>query len=887
MSKRRPSSSQDSPSKTKSSGSGTASQKAGRQPSKAGSSRSVPQRSQSSGSKKTSSSARRTTSSNNNRKNDPTNGLRTLPSVQGIKVKSRSPARPAVTETALSPSWAKRIHKDLPSFVDELLALLLIGLGLLSFLILLSPESGEVGTFWSILLKQLFGVGAFVIPALVLAAGAILLVPKIGIVIRVNWWRFAMGEVFFALLLAIIHSQIRSAVGGEAGRIEAFAQAMEGRGGGLVGWAIQDLVHLLLGDMVTGIVLVSALILSGLLMIGVRRQQILDRLDRLQEWALRHAGQWVQPEPVVVERPVPMIEVPRPQPVGDGMVELPAYPGRPSIVTGETGAGAVITARPGAMLGGQTPFRQGEDRPATRIERLMARHSEKHDEMEIRFQLEEIIDRRKTRKRSDQLPSLNLLDDVKFDRPSDEEINISAVIIEETVADFGMQVRVIGVKAGPTVTQYAVQPFTEVERNGETVVQRVRVTRVASLANDLSLALAAPSVRIQAPVPGTNYIGIEVPNMQPGVVSLRPVIESEQFYDIKGPLALALGREVDGRPFAIDLAKMPHMLIGGTTGSGKSVCLRSIATCLVTNNRPDKLRLIMIDPKMVELVRFNGLPHLLGRVEVQLDRIVGVLRWVTREMERRYKLMEEAMARNIDVYNRGRYYKHRLPHMVVLIDELAELMMEYPDETEHLITRLAQMARATGIHLVVATQRPSTDVVTGLIKANFPARISFAVASGIDSRVIIDSVGAEDLIGRGDMLYQSPEAAAPARIQGCFVSDIEMERVVDFWVDNWEWEEDVTEAPWERSLRRQAVIEETDEMLIEAIRIVQKDGEASASQIQRRLNVGYPRAGRIVDSLYRLGVVGPEETGGRTREVLIKPGEDPVDYILKQRTGRL
>jgi S-DNA-T family DNA segregation ATPase FtsK/SpoIIIE len=328
------------------------------------------------------------------------------------------------------------------------------------------------------------------------------------------------------------------------------------------------------------------------------------------------------------------------------------------------------------------------------------------------------------------------------------------------------------------------------------------------------------------------------------------------------------------------------MLIGGTTGSGKSVCLRSIATCLVANNRPDRLRLIMIDPKMVELVRFNGLPHLLGRVEVQLDRIIGVLRWVTREMDRRYKLMEEAMARNIDVYNRGRYYKHRLPHMVVLIDELAELMMEYPDETEHLITRLAQMARATGIHLVVATQRPSTDVVTGLIKANFPARISFAVASGTDSRVIIDSVGAEDLIGRGDMLYQSPEAAAPARIQGCFVSDIEMERVVDFWVDNWE-SEDGFEAPWERSLRRQAVIEETDEMLIEAIRIVQQDGEASASQIQRKLNVGYPRAGRIVDSLFRLGVVGPEETGGRTREVLIKPGEDPVDYILKQRTGRL
>ncbi|MBN1119992.1 MAG: DUF87 domain-containing protein [Anaerolineae bacterium] len=807
-----------------------------------------------------------------------------------MKVKSRSPARPADAEPTSPSPWAKRIWKELPPFADELLAFILIGLGLFSFLILLSPESGEMGTFWSILLRQLFGVGAFVIPALVLAAGAILLVPKMGVVIRINWWRFAMGEVFFVLLLAIIHSQIRVGIGGEAGRIEAFAQAMEGRGGGLVGWAIQYLIHLLLGDMVTGIVLISALVLSGLMMIGVRRRQLLERLDHLQEWALKLADQWEPPdppEPSAERKPIQEIPLPRPQMVGDGMVELPAFPGRPSIVTGERGAGAVIAARPGGMDGGQTPFRQGGDRPTTRIERLKARHNEKHDEMEIRFQLEEMIDQRKTRKRSDKLPSLDLLDDVKFGRPSDEEINISATIIEETVADFGMQVKVIGVKAGPTVTQYAVQPFTEVERDGEKVIQRVRVTRVAGLANDLSLALAAPSVRIQAPVPGTSYIGIEVPNMQPGVVSLRPVIESEQFYEIKSPLALALGREVDGRPFAVDLAKMPHMLIGGTTGSGKSVCLRSIATCLVSNNRPDKLRLIMIDPKMVELVRFNGLPHLLGRVEVQLDRIIGVLRWITREMDRRYKLMEEALARNIEVYNRGRYYKHRMPHIVVLIDELAELMMEYPDETEHLITRLAQMARATGIHLVVATQRPSTDVVTGLIKANFPARISFAVASGTDSRVIIDTVGAEDLIGRGDMLYQSPEAAAPARIQGCFVGDNEMERIVDYWVDNWEWEEDVSEAPWERSLRRQAVIEETDEMLIEAIRIVQNDGEASASQLQRKLNVGYPRAGRIVDSLFRLGVVGPEETGGRTREVLIKPGEDPVDYILKQRTGRL
>src|SRR5690606_26711099 len=335
-----------------------------------------------------------------------------------------------------------------------------------------------------------------------------------------------------------------------------------------------------------------------------------------------------------------------------------------------------------------------------------------------------------------------------------------------------------------------------------------------------------PSVRIQAPVPGTRYIGIEVPNAEPGIVSLRPVMESEEFYRVKGPLAIALGREVDGRPYVADLAKMPHLLIGGTTGSGKSVCLRSIATCLVANNRPDQLKLIMIDPKMVELIRFNGLPHLLGRVEVQLDRVLGVLRWVTREMERRYKLMEEDLSRNIDIYNRKNHWSKRLPHMVVLIDELAELMTQYPDETEHLITRLAQMARATGIHLVVATQRPSTDVVTGLINANFPARIAFQVASGVDSRVVLDSVGAEDLIGNGDMLYQSPEAAAPVRLQGCFVSDYDMEKLVDYWRDTWEDDDDRI-APWERALSRRTLLEETDELLEEAIREVQQERERS------------------------------------------------------------
>ncbi|GAB4475794.1 MAG: hypothetical protein Kow00124_17210 [Anaerolineae bacterium] len=796
--------------------------------------------------------------------------------MQGVRVKSRTPTRDLSPGRSSAPAWLQKLKKDLPPYADEVLAFLLIAIGLLSFLMLLSPSGGQIGGAWSTALRRAFGLGAYIVSGVIMLTGGMLLMPKLGTPVYVNWWRITAGEIFFFFLLAYLHAGIRASVGGEAGRVEAFAQAMEGHGGGMVGWAIQELVHMLLGDMITGLVLLAGIVLSGVMMVGLRRETILGALDDLHQKLLDQAGR-LEPQPSPAQAaPADDGAFAPAQPEGSiSPPVLPPLPGRPSIVTGAVGSGATGVPGPYHAPGdGSAP--QGEHR--TLKEQLM-----ESDEVVMRFKLEHRVDRRRARKRSRRLPPIDLLSDTEFGRPSDKEINVNAEIIERTAEDFGMKVQVIGVKAGPTVTQYAVQPFTRDKENGG-VVQRVRVTRVAALASDLGLALAARSVRIQAPVPGTNYIGIEVPNPQPGIVSLRPVMESDQFYKIKSPLAIALGREVDGTPFAVDLAKMPHLLIGGTTGSGKSVCLRSIATCLIANNTPDQLRLVMIDPKMVELIRFNGLPHLLGRVEVQMARVIGVLRWVTREMERRYRLMEEAQARNIVVYNQGHKPSQRLPYIVVLIDELAELMTEFPDQTEHLITRLAQMARATGIHLVVATQRPSTDVVTGLIKANFPARISFAVASGTDSRVIIDTVGAEDLIGKGDMLYQGADAAGPIRVQGCFVSDQEMENLVDFWREHWEWDED-EEAPWERSLTHTAILEATDPMLIEAARIVQKDRVASASLLQRRLNVGYPRAGRIIDSLYRLKVVGPEQSGGRLREVLIPPDVDAAEYIVEQQTS--
>src|SRR5215207_8396952 len=355
---------------------------------------------------------------------------------------------------------------------------------------------------------------------------------------------------------------------------------------------------------------------------------------------------------------------------------------------------------------------------------------------------------------------------------------------------------------------------------------------------------------------------------------MKTLLESETFHKSGAPLAIGIGRDVSGNPVIADLARMPHMLIAGATGSGKSVCITSIAACLAMNNTPEDLRMVMIDSKMVELIRFNGLPHLYGKVETKLDRILGVLRWVVSEMEHRYRLLESAHARDLDSYNRKITRKSdtkALPRIVVMIDELADLMMSAPDQTEHNLVRLAQMARATGIHLVVATQRPSTDVVTGLIKANFPARLAFAVASGVDSRVILDTNGAESLLGRGDMLFLNPEVGNPIRAQGVMITDMEIERLIAHWQKAVEVS---TEAPpWEKLLIEPE--ENEDEGLIEkAVTILRQSQRASASLLQRRLRIGYPRAARLLDQLEEMGVVGPSLGGGKERDVLVSPTDE-------------
>ncbi len=477
--------------------------------------------------------------------------------------------------------------------------------------------------------------------------------------------------------------------------------------------------------------------------------------------------------------------------------------------------------------------------------------------------------------RDQALPPLDLLAKEQVVIMDDVQVRQMGLQIERTLDEFGIPSKVAGYRIGPTVTQFAVEPgFVQKEGpDGSISKHKVRVSQISSLAKDLALALSAERLRVEAPVPGQSYVGIEVPNPQSKIVRLRPILESDQFQRINSPLALALGQDVSGQPVGADLTKMPHLLIAGTTGSGKSVCVSAITACLLMNNSPDDLRIAMLDPKMVELVRFNGVPHMLGKVETGIERMIAVLRWGIAEMDKRYRMLEEARARDLDAYNLKMQRKNqaKLPRVVILIDELADLMMSAPEQTEHSLVRLAQMARAVGIHLIVATQRPSTDVVTGLIKANFPARISFSVASSIDSRVILDVNGAETLLGKGDMLFLAPDVGAPQRAQGAFVTDQEIDNIIHFWQQSQETQLS-EDAPWEELMS--ADEDDSDSLVKQAITLVKTSQRASASMLQRRLRIGFPRAARLLDQLEEMGVVGPSQGGGRDREVFIDKDDD-------------
>ncbi|HOW42513.1 MAG TPA: DNA translocase FtsK [Candidatus Omnitrophota bacterium] len=453
-----------------------------------------------------------------------------------------------------------------------------------------------------------------------------------------------------------------------------------------------------------------------------------------------------------------------------------------------------------------------------------------------------------------QLPALDLLDNPPpiEARQIKEDLTNNARILEDTLADFGIAVKVTDIERGPIITRYELEP-----------APGVKVNRIEALEDDIALSMKAQSVRIIAPIPGKARVGVEVPNLQSSLVYLKEVLSSDEFQKTKGKLALALGKDISGQAVIADLAQMPHLLIAGTTGSGKTVCVNTIILSLLFRYTPNELKMLMIDPKMVELAPFNGLPHLLSPVVTESKKASTALNWVVIEMERRYHLLAEAGTRNIQAYNEK---QEKLPFIVVVIDEFADLMVVARDQVENAVTRLAQLSRAVGIHLILATQRPSVDVITGVIKANLPARISFKVASKVDSRTVLDGNGADKLLGRGDMLFSRPEDSKLVRAQGALVRDHEIEKVVASIKVQAEPVYDETIVKEQQ--KTGAASGEKDELYDEAVRVVMESNQASVSILQRRMRLGYTRAGRLIDMMHEEGLVGPYE-GSKPRKILV------------------
>ncbi len=794
------------------------------------------------------------------------------------------------------------LRESVPPWMNEVVGFALIVFGILSFISLYIASDALVAVTWADMLTALFGDGAIFVASALFAFGIALWLPKSGLRFRFSSARMLALEIIFLSLLAILH------LGNSDSELRALARA--GQGGGLIGWGLSYPIFWILGRQAALVFFGGLIGVCAVVTVGLRRRHIASLLtkvggklqlfselsakatqsiaedDESREIYHRLAGSSAYRAQIMRIRPNP------------ASIPEPARPDRQPLPEKENGVARVRSGRPAPRNQKESLESNANSEAPPEAYSIDPKDPGDAADEKARTAEDSLLrgqspDAAKTVQREswlDSLPSIDCLTAADLILPDEEEINHNASLIQNTLLEFDLETTVIDVQVGPAVTRYALQPHKE---DGS---DRVRMSRIASYARDLSLALAAKRLRMETPVPGTNYMGIEVPNKIAGIVALRNVMDSEEYKSARAsegkPLLIPLGRNVTGVPVSLDLAQMPHLLIAGTTGSGKSVCMGAIATSLLMQYPPDKLQLVMLDPKMVELSRFDGIPHLLGPVELDHDRIIGVLRWCAREMDRRYKLLEESGARNIGMYNEAQLAKSEfapaLPYMVILIDEIGDLMLSNPDETERALTRLAQMARAVGMHMVVATQRPSVDVITGLIKANFPSRIAFSVASGADSRVIIDRVGAEQLLGSGDMLFLSADAADPQRVQGCFVSEDDVRVVVDHWKEKQAQRIAAGLAPtretgpWEPDLKRRQFITDTDPMLQDVLKLVVESGEASASLIQRRLGLGYPRAGRIMDLLEELGVVGEEPGAGRSRQVTIPPGVDPVEFVFEQ-----
>jgi len=755
-----------------------------------------------------------------------------------------------------------KLDLDLDRWLD-ILGYVLLAAAALTLLSFPSANRGTVPAWWLRQLRQAFGWGAYLTPLLIAALGLWLILrrfkEKLPPVTPVQVGGVLMGYV---ALLATLHLMASLFLMG--GNLQAIAAA--GMGGGRVGAAITLL--LLRGLGVAGVV-VAIIVIWFIVLVATFHISIEDVILAVKRFERRVWPQRAARRAAAYGRDT--AADPQPPKQEDEETRKPGKPKK------------------------EKPRQTKPEPPA---EPVPSPADRKHEGPVIATGSSEAAEIHPHVIGEDRRHRLPPIDDI-LDPTNDHDISAAilreqARIIEETMESLEAPVRVQEINHGPVVTQFGVEPLV-IDKGGQK--RRVKVSRITSRADDLALALEAKTVRMQTPIPGKRLIGIEVPNPQSALVAMRDVIETQAFARLDSSLRLCLGQDVSGNPVVANLARMPHLLVAGATGSGKSVCLNSIIAALLLQNTPDRLRFLMIDPKRVELTGYDGIPHLLADVIVDMERVTKVLNWVLAEMDGRYRHFAESRASHIIDYNERvakEEGKHPLPYIVVIIDELADLMMVAPHQVERSICRIAQMARATGIHMVVATQRPSVDVVTGLIKANFPARIAFNVASAVDSRVILDMAGAEQLLSRGDMLFLPPDAPAPMRLQGVYVSDRELRDLVHYWREETKPESiepgKVVQKPlWESGVAGFGdggqEIEYEDELLPDVVDLVLKENRASISLMQRRLRIGYTRAARIMDILERNNVVGPQPSGGKARDVhpaaaraLLDPDKGPEDF---------
>ncbi|MER2599805.1 MAG: DNA translocase FtsK [Caldilineales bacterium] len=744
----------------------------------------------------------------------------------------KQPTAPGKARSAAPPrrAWQRGLEANLE--IIALIGLIAFGLLLAGHLRAAPPHPGVVaqGFGWAALPMLLLG--------LVLMLGLLMrqTVQRLNVAWRIPWQ--PLGEGLFGVVLLLAAALGLSAVRSQDNPLQ---RALAGQDGGLTGWLLGALPAQVLGD------LPAALLL---LLLGALGLWIVGRSAHFPavEWGalpglLRHwAGKLLpaaddEPQPSPDQAPPPAVQPSRarPRPAAFDPDDRPSIAGKP---------------RETSVPKPRRPAARPKAQPLT------------------------------AQPRPEFLPPLSLLNEAAAKPGQAADLAYKQQVIEQTLASFNVPAKVVDIQVGPTVTQFGVQPGTLARRDadGDLVQRRVRVSRIRSLANDLALALEAPSLRIEAPVPGKSYVGIEVPNSRSDLVPLRAVLEAPEFAAVKSPLAVALGRNVAGQPVAADLATMPHLLIAGATGSGKSVCIHSLICSLLFSNGPDQLRLLLVDPKRVELPVYNDVAHLIAPVVTDIDQVLGALTWLTLQMDERYRAFSQVGARNLKDYNRKVARKNKpaewrefepFPAIVLVVDELADLMLAAPDKVEYAITRLAQMARATGIHLVLATQRPSVNVVTGLIKANFPARLAFAVTSQMDSRVVLDTPGAEKLLGRGDMLFMRSDSSKLDRIQGCFVTDKEIGALVSFWRNTMprpDLPANQPRFPWTGLM---AQLENQDDQYERALDLVQGQRRVSTSWLQRRLRVSFHRAAELMSRMEEDGYVSTDEGGGRGREVLL------------------